>query len=160
MLTYTHTHALTHGLWSPINSLNVFLSFTHWYYNSFEIKARFNEKKLQCSYQNLLPYKLDSRDESAMVRQSVCAQSLGPSKLPPKIAFLTCVLPSHSLPLRKFIETQVSPTRGEERRDHWARGLRRTPPLPFTLCVQVREPLRQSQIGFSVVQLGGAVGKI
>lgn len=36
--------------------------------------------KLQSSYQNFLPYKLDNLDESAVVCASVCAQSLGPSK--------------------------------------------------------------------------------
>lgn len=144
--------------WSPINSLSVFLCFTHWYYNSFEIKAILNEKKLLSSYQNFLPYKLDNLDESAVVCASVCAQSWVHLNYPPK----NCI--SHSRPplpfpfIKKILRNTSKPNEG--RRDYWARALHRAPPLPFTLCVRVREPLRQSEIGFSVVQLGGAVGKI
>lgn len=146
MLTRTHTHTQRKTSSNVSRPGFYFMSWsfpvplTHIIIVS-KLKQYWMKKiKLPSSYRNFLPYKLDNLDESAVVRPCVCAQSLGPSKFPPKLAFLTHVVPSQTLPLRKFWETQVRPTRGEERRHYWARGLRRAPPLPFTLYVRVREP--------------------
>lgn len=95
------------------------------------MKKKTKKKTTLSSYQNFLPYKLDNLDESAVVCASVCAQSLGPSKLPPQ----NCI--SHSRPplpfssIKKFLRNTSKPDEGRRKEGLLSKGTASRPSSPL-----------------------------